>query len=163
LFEQKPGLRSRIRVRFAGAHPQWLHDQVSEFNLGDVIEFLGYLSHRDCLDFQASCDCLLITSAKVLGGEAYPVSSKTFEYVITGKPILAVVAPGAQRDFMLGCGTSLVCDPDDPVETARKIETLFASGVDLKPNFAFLKSYEGREISASMAGLIESIAAGRIG
>ena len=156
LFERRPELRQQIRVRFAGANPDWLAQQAAEFRLSDVVEFLGYLGHQECLEFQAACDCLLITSAKVIGGESYPVSSKSFEYVTAGKPILAVVAPGAQRDFVLQCGLALVCDPDDTAETAGKIESLVSRQMNLRPDLPFLSGYQGREVSRSMAAALRS-------
>lgn len=159
LFQQKPVLRKRIRVRFVGAHPQWLREQVVEFKLQDVVEFLGYLSHQDCLAFQASCDCLLITSAKVIGGEDYCISSKTFEYIGTGKPVLAVVAPGAQRDFLVSCGMAQVCDPDDSAATAVEIEKLILGQIKLQPDRRYLAGFHGRAISHSIADLLHKIAA----
>lgn len=157
LFEQRPELRKRSRVRFVGAHPGWLHEQVHEFRLEDVVEFLGYLNHRDCLAFQSACDCLLITSAKVIGGENYAISSKTFEYITTGKPVLAVVAPGAQRDFLINSGVAQVCDPDDSVATAAQIERLMSGQIKLQPNREYLTGFHGRNVSRSIADVLHSI------
>ncbi len=157
LLEQKPELRDRVCIRFVGAHPDWLYTQVRQFGLVDTVEFQGYLNHKECLEFQSSCDCLLITSAKVVDGEDYCISSKTFEYVATGKPILAVVAPGAQRDFLQNCGMAQICDPDNPVETAARIEQLIAGNVQMQPNQEFLAGFHGRAVSRSVAGTLHQI------
>lgn len=159
LFEQNAAMRKRIRVRFAGAHPDWLHQQVRQFNLGDVVEFLGYLSHKDCLAFQSACDCLLITSAKVIGGEDYCISSKSFEYIAAAKPVLAVVAPGAQRDFFANSGVAQVCDPDDSAGTASQMERLVSGQVEFQTNGAFLAGFRGREISRSLADALHGVIA----
>ena len=81
-----------------------------------------------------------------------------FAYMTAGKPIPAVVAPGAQRDFMLGYGRTLVCDPDGTAETAGKIESLVSGQVDLRSDFSFLSGYQGREVSRGMATVVRSTA-----
>lgn len=163
LFGRKPELRKRIRVRFVGAHPDWLREQVREFNLSDVVEFLGFLNHEDCLAFQAASDCLLITSAKVIGGEDYCISSKSFEYITTGKPVLAVTAAGAQRDFFAKSGVAQVCDPDDPEATAAQIEKLVLGQVGMKTNREFLARFQGRAISRAVAEVLQELVRPRNG
>ena len=97
LLAKKPELRSRLRIRFAGSKPNWIDAQVAGFGLDGLVEFLGQLDHPSALTFQQQCDCLLLTSSKVLGGQDYSIAGKTFDTFSLRKPILGFMTEGARR------------------------------------------------------------------
>lgn len=158
LFEQSPALRARVRVRFVGDTPDWLRQQVRAFGLGDVVEHLGRLSHRDSLAFQEQCDALLLTSAKVIGGRDYCIAGKTFEYVAAGRPIAGVVTDGEQRDFLVRSGISVVCDADDAKKAAGELRRLIEGRFEPKPDLDFLRGFHRRQTARGMATLVREFA-----
>lgn len=158
LLGERPELRLQVKVRFAGDTPAWLRAQVAEFGLTDVVEHLGRMSHRACLEFQASCDALLATSAKVLGGRDYCIAGKTFEYVASQAPIIAFVTEGEQRDFLAASGLALVCDPDEPEAGARSLADLIEGRFTPAPNLPFLQRFHRRETARQMAQLVRQAA-----
>lgn len=161
LLDAKPELRPRVKVRFVGDTPAWLRMQVDEFGLADVVEHLGRMSHRACLDFQASCDALLATSAKVIGGRDYCIAGKTFEYIASQSPIIAFVTEGEQRDFLVKSGLALVCDPDETEAGARSLASLFEGRFAPAPKLSYLRKFHRRETSRQMADLARAIAGTR--
>lgn len=158
LFERRADLRTRVKVRFAGDRESWLAEQIEEFGLGDVVEHVGRLSLSDSLDFQSRCDALLSTSAKVLGGRDPFVAGKTFEYVASGRPVVAFVAEGEQRDFWQQSGVALLCDPDDAAASAAGLERLTTGGFMANPNRSFLLRFERYGTAARLAALVEACA-----
>lgn len=160
LLAARPELRPRVKVRFAGDTPPWLRAQVAEFGLTDVVEHLGRMSHRACLEFQASCDALLATSAKVLGGRDYCIAGKTFEYVASQAPIIAFVTEGEQRDFLASSGLALLCDADEPEAGARSLADLIEGRFSPAPNLPFLQRFHRRETARQMAELVRQVAGG---
>ncbi|MEI2750066.1 MAG: hypothetical protein V9E88_15060 [Ferruginibacter sp.] len=90
-----------------------MKDQIKEFGLEQYCFHHGYMDHSAVITFQESCDALLLTSAKVLGGEDYSIAGKTFEYFTIGKPIVGFVCDGAQKDILEESGMSLICNPDE--------------------------------------------------
>jgi glycosyltransferase involved in cell wall biosynthesis len=158
LLDDRPDLRSRVRVRFAGGLLPWLEAQVAEFGLTDVVEHLGRMSHRACLEFQASCDALLATSAKVIGGRDYCIAGKTFEYVTSQVPIIAFVTEGEQQDFFKASGYAIVCDPDDPEVGSKRLEELIEGRLKFTPDLSFLAKYHRRETAGQLAGLLRCCA-----
>lgn len=155
LLQRRPDLRSRIKVRFAGDPQAWLQAQVEEFGLQDIVEHLGRLSHRDCLEFEAACDALLVTSMKVEDGRDYCIAGKTFEYLTTGRPIIGVVTPGEQRDFLVHSGAAVVGDADDPAGSAQAIEALIDRRFVPAPDVAFLSRFHRRETARRVAALVQ--------
>lgn len=160
LLAVRPELRSRVKVRFVGDTPAWLRAHVAEFGLTDVVEHLGRMSHHACLEFQTSCDALLATSAKVLGGRDYCIAGKTFEYVASQVPIIAFVTEGEQRDFLAASGLALVCDADEPEAGARSLADLIEGRFTPTPNRAFLQRFHRRETARQMAELVRQVAGG---
>ena len=158
LLGERPDLRSLVKVRFVGDTPAWLRAQVEEFGLTDVVEHLGRMSHRACLEFQASCDALLATSAKVIGGRDYCIAGKTFEYVASQVPIIAFVTEGEQRDFLMASGLALVCDADEPEAGARGLADLIEGRFLPAPNLPFLHRFHRRETARQMAELVRQVA-----
>lgn len=160
LLDERPELRPRVQVRFVGDTPAWLRAQVEEFGLTDVVEHLGRMSHRACLEFQASCDALLATSAKIVGGRDYCIAGKTFEYVASQVPITAFVTEGEQRDFLAASGLALVCDADEPEVGARALSDLIEGRFLPVPNLPFLQRFHRRETARQMADLVRQVVGG---
>jgi glycosyltransferase involved in cell wall biosynthesis len=154
MLDNRPELRSAVRVRFVGDRQEWLAQQVEHFGLQDVVEHLGRLPHRACLEFQRGCDALLATSAKVIGGYDSFIAGKTFEYVTSGRPIIAFVAEGEQRQFLQESGLALICDPDDTELSARSLEAMVAGRFFPTPNLAFLQRFHRRETSRRLADML---------
>lgn len=157
LFSRRPELRERVRVRFVGDTPDWLREQVRAAGLEDVVEHLGRMPHRACLEFQSSCDALLVTSTKVLGGEDYCIAGKTFEYVAAQRPVVGFVTPGAQRWFLENSGVALVADPDDPATASARLEDLVEGRLKFRPDSDFLRQFHRRETAGLMANTLRRI------
>lgn len=157
LFARKPELKGRIQLRFAGIKPAWIDHQIAEFGLGDSVEFLGYLDHPAVIRFQEHCDCLLVTSSKVVGGRDYSIAGKTFEYFSMRKPILGFVTDGAQKEILQRSGLAVICDPDDLETSSQKLEALVRGETKVMPNEAFLNTLHRRRLTRRLAALFQEI------
>lgn len=159
LLDRRPDLESRLRIRFAGDVEDWFAGQVAEFRLERIVEHVGRLSHEACVAFEASCDALLVTSVKVEGGRDYCIAGKTFEYLSVGRPILGILTPGEQRDFLEQSGGAVLADADDAEAAASAIERLIVGGPVLPLNDAFIRAHHRRETARKIAGLVRQVAA----
>lgn len=153
-FDAHPEWRSRIEIRFAGITPDWLEPMIQSFGLSDRCRHYGYLPHREVIRFQQECDALLLTSSKVIGGRDYSIAGKTFEYFTIGKPILAFVAEGVQKDLLAESGLSVGLDPDDPIVSARTLQDFFEGRIRLSPNQEALARYHRKPLAGQLADII---------
>ena len=154
LLHKRPSLRDRIVVRFAGAKPDWLDDQVTEFGLGDIVEFHGFLGKENVLNFQRQCDALLATSSRVIGGNDYSIAGKTYEYFSMRKPIIGFVAPGAQKEMLEKSGMAVICNPVDAQTSAQELGNLIDGRMQLSPQKEFLDSLHRRVLTKCLADFI---------
>ena len=156
LFEKEPNLKHRIKIKFAGEKPEWLQGMIDEFNLSGNCEFLGLLNHKESIQFQKSCDALLITSSKVIGGKDYSIAGKTFEYFVAQKPIIAFVTNSAQKDILVDSGMAIICDPDNSDESSNILLELFEKEIILKPESQFIEKYHRRYLTKRLSEIISS-------
>ncbi len=156
LFKQKPEWKERIEISFAGRTPDWLSEQIAAFGLTENCSHTGFLNRREVESFQESCDVLLSTSAKVINGEDYSIAGKTFEYFTAGKPILAFVCNGAQKDILEESGMAILCDPDAPEKNTVALDQLFSGKTILRPSIEKLKQYHRKELTGLLAEVVKS-------
>jgi glycosyltransferase involved in cell wall biosynthesis len=158
LKEKHPETAARLRIKLAGRKEPWLEDMVAAYGLQDQVEHLGQMSHAQSIAFQATCDMLLITSAKQLDGSSdYSIAGKTFEYFQQMRPILAFVCKGAQKEILIEAGSALICDPDDLEKSVGAILGLLNGITSLKPNIPFLESLSRPALTSALAGVIETV------
>ena len=155
LLDQRPDLASRLVIRFAGAKPEWMDGMVHEFGLDGIVEFLGRISLEESLRFQQTCDALLLTSSKVVGGQDYSIAGKTFEYVSMQKPIIGFVTEGAQKRILERTGMSVICDPDDPNASAMSLERVLDGQRWAMPDETFLDSLHRIPLTEKLARVID--------
>ncbi len=158
LRETRPDLYDLLNVEFMGEAPAWLEEMRQRFGLADKVTFLGRADHESALRFQARCDALLITSSKVVGGRDYSIAGKTFEYLAQGKPMVAFVSEGAQRDLLLRTGMAIDCPPDDPERAALRLTDLLEGRIRLRPDKPFIRSFHIERITESFAAAITETA-----
>lgn len=156
LFQLHPELKLQVKVVFAGERAAWLDAMVERFGLGDVVQHSGRVSREESLALQLSCDYLLLTSSKVVGGLDYSIAGKTFEYFSMLKPIIGFVCPGAQRQLLEQSRLAVLADPDDEASCYALMRSLLEQGVCMSPDYTYLDTFK----TSNLAGVLQKVVAG---
>jgi glycosyltransferase involved in cell wall biosynthesis len=91
------------------------------------------------------------------GDHPTAIPAKFFEYLSTGKPILALAGHGELRDIVVRTGSGIVADPDDEVEISCAIEQiLIAEPRTAEQAGSVAKQFEFRNLTATLAENIHS-------
>ncbi|MFY7965486.1 MAG: glycosyltransferase [Chitinophagaceae bacterium] len=157
LIDSNIEYKNKIEVRFAGKTPDWLLTQIESFGLTDLCKHYGYMNHSQVIDFQNNCDALLITSSKVIGGRDYSIAGKTYEYFTIGKPIIAFVCEGEQKDILEESKMALICNPDNTVQSANNLQKLFNSEITFAPNKEAILQYQRKKLTTKLASIIKQV------
>lgn len=99
LLKKYPHVRQEIMINFLGKKDEKIKSIAEENNLLDIINFLGYKSHKESIAFQLGADVLFLTLDDDIGETAIP--GKLFEYLASGKPILALIPPSGKTADIL--------------------------------------------------------------
>jgi glycosyltransferase involved in cell wall biosynthesis len=156
LLERWPGLRSRLRIDLVG----WLsaaNQQIAARRLPElapVVRTLGLRPRAEALGRQRAADACLVLMGP---GDDRAVfgTTKLFEYLGLGLPILAVVPPGEVRRVLAELDWGVVADPT-PQGVADGIERLMAA----PPRSAVAdpeRRYERRALTRRLAAILDEV------
>jgi len=145
--DPKPFLRARARLdddviaRFVGDFRDADRAAIAELGLGDRVELIPYQPRREALALQRDSEALLLLVPRGEGRGRFVVTTKIFEYLAAGRPILAAVPEdGAAAGLLRETGAGVVAPPDDVDAIAAALAGLVAgwregslNGVTLAP------------------------------
>lgn len=96
--------------------------------VGEMFELNGYLGHEEVIKEMLTADLLLLTLSDLLGAEKI-IPAKTFEYVATSKPVLALIPDGEAKNVLLRyCAESFIPrNENELIEFIHRFENIFNS------------------------------------
>jgi glycosyltransferase involved in cell wall biosynthesis len=161
LIGQQPGLESEIEVHLAGALTGTDRRIASASPVTRVHE---YISHAKTISLVLSADLLFLPMHDLPAGvRAGLVPGKAYEYLGSGRPILAAVPDGDARDLLTAAGNAFICRPADVSALAEIIAarvTEWRRGTDPpEPRNDVVAPYERRRQTERLARVLDDAAA----
>src|SRR5205823_10676863 len=92
------------------------------------------------------------------GRRSATVPGKTYEYLASGRPIMAAVPEGDTRDIVLQAGSGRACEPTDSDAMAAVIEDELARRPTTHVNWDFVLRVDYRQLTREVAAVIEDVA-----
>jgi glycosyltransferase involved in cell wall biosynthesis len=157
-----PRLKQSVRVRLVGEIENGRGRDLEKFPFSEVIITHGMVDHRNALSRQLESDVNLVIVPWRNGNMGrHILTSKIFEYLRAGRPILAIGFPGLATDFVEGNGLGYTAKPDDPGEIAKSIYELFQEwergNLDkFRAPESLLTKYESRNLTEHLCNCINS-------
>lgn len=127
VLDAHPDWQGRIRVDIYGnTFPAPLVEQVlATEGLRDIVHVHGRLPHAQALEQVVSSHLLFLTLPdRPDGTPGGRISAKTYEYLMTDRPILAAVPPGENHDYLRDKPGVYLTAPSDVDVMATVIESL---------------------------------------
>jgi glycosyltransferase involved in cell wall biosynthesis len=150
----RPDLVERVELHFAGVLTY--ADMQAMEGSPVAVEVHGFLPHPKTIALVRSADLLFLPLHDVAPGTRVGiVPQKTYEYIASGRPILAAVPPGDARDAVAARGAAHVCEPaDTDAMAAAVIHELqrWAGGERPPPTPpSVLERYDSQRLAADIA------------
>ena len=125
-----------------------------------LVHVHGYLAHDRSIELIRSADLLFLPMHDLpTGMRAGIVPGKTYEYLGSGRPILAAVPEGDARDLLDEAGNSLLCRPGDVqgmAQLLREALRRFRAGtLQQAPDAGVVARYERRVLTRQLADLFD--------
>jgi glycosyltransferase involved in cell wall biosynthesis len=126
------------------------------------VKLLGYRSHSESVNWVESADVLFLPLHTPMdGGPALVVPGKTYEYLGSGRPILAMGPPGDMRKFVQETRSGLAIEGND---TARATEALVKfyqnkqrGTAQFEQDRASIARFERRQLTARLAEELDGL------
>lgn len=124
LLHRRPALKDLWVAEFVGHLSDRALDLIKQLHLDHVVEYRGYLPHRQSVARLFAADILWMTVGRRPGNESIS-TGKLGEYIGTRKPILGLVPEGAAGEMLERYKASAIAPPDDPEAIAAVLESLY--------------------------------------
>jgi glycosyltransferase involved in cell wall biosynthesis len=150
------GLRSKVRLTLIGKLSEEDKAIVRASLVSDMVDLMGYQSHQQTVKLMSEASLLFLPMHNLPPGRrATIVPGKTYEYMATGRPILAAVPEGDARDFVTNSGVGCLCAPDDVDGMVRILAEQYSNWIGRRNpmiwNKKFVEQFERRRLTECLA------------
>lgn len=150
-----------IKVKLIGNyHRDKLQAQIDSYNLTKEFEIVGYVPHNVCISHQLSCDVLVLIEGTGRGANAF-YTGKVFEYMNTGRPVLAILPEGVAMDLVKESRIGLTANTDDVAQIKENIKQYYNSWkegkLDFDPDRSVIERFERKELTKQLAQVFDSL------
>jgi len=129
----EPNLARDVEVLFFGNFETEMLPMTEAFleerGLKDLVHLKGLVPYKTGLEYLMSSHVLLLVTAPGMIGRNL-VPSKIFDYLATGKPILALAPEGAVTRIVRSANAGVIADPDNVAAIKEHLLELYRRWVD---------------------------------
>ena len=160
LRRREPELAGALEIHVAGV----LSESDRSMLPADLLHAHGYLPHRGAIELMRSADLLFLPMHDLAPGRrATIVPGKTYEYLATGRPLLAALPDGDARDVVAQVPGAFLCRPTDIAGMERILEKLLRKRTTAEPpsgpSEGFLAQFERRHLAGRLADVFDRVLA----
>lgn len=147
-------LARRAELHVAGAAPP----AVGLETAGVEVHHHGYLPHDEAVALMRSADVLFLPMHDVQPGRRVrTVPGKTYEYLASGRPILAALPEGDARDLLSGLPNVWLCRPSDVDAMTRALLEIDRDRNIPSPPSEFVERFERRRQAETLARVFDDV------
>jgi len=164
-LQRHPEAKERLKVLFVGNIEEETLRQMREFDLADIVECKPHEPHRQALRLAFSSHLLLLILGHDPRGAAI-IPAKLFEYLFTGKPILALVSEGETAEMIRSHDAGTVITSSDVEEIGLGIQQYYEGHLkgnrfQSRSNSREIEKYHRRHLTAELAEIFDSLVSGQ--
>jgi len=147
--------REAIDIRLIGNYyVDKMEQTIARYSLTGCVRLMAYMPHKDCLQELLRSDALLLLEGSGRGAEAF-FTGKVFEYMNTGRPVMAVLPEGAAASLVRESKIGDTADFDD-VPAIRDLfyryyEAYKNGTLSFAPYMDVVQRFERKELTRELA------------
>ena len=157
LLNEIPDFKSHLEIKLIGAVSQEVLDAISQFNLNDYLNLLGYVSHHEAIAHQKKSQVLLLIEINSEDTKSI-IPGKLFEYMVSNRPIIAIGPQGSDfADIIKETNTGVFFDYSEKVKLKSVILDFYNQFLEgkLQSNGVGLQQYSRKNLTKQLAQLIK--------
>jgi glycosyltransferase involved in cell wall biosynthesis len=133
-------------------------ETAKDLGIEDCIRLLPTVPVDEARKLMAESSVLLLIQPQA----AMQVPSKVFEYLGLGRPILALVDPGATAELIEQAGVGVMAPPNDVGRIEEALATLLEPTYRCEPNWEYLAGFSPESLSLRLAKILGSSGAAAV-
>ena len=157
LLNEIPDFKSYLEIKLIGAVSQEVLDAISQFNLNDYLNLLGYVSHHEAIAHQKKSQVLLLIEINSEDTKSI-IPGKLFEYMVSNRPIIAIGPQGSDfADIIKETNTGVFFDYSEKAKLKSVILDFYNQFLEgkLQSNGVGLQQYSRKNLTKQLAQLIK--------
>ncbi|MDZ7605430.1 MAG: hypothetical protein U5K79_07530 [Cyclobacteriaceae bacterium] len=159
LMEEVAGFKANFHLTLIGKTDASILQELEKYQLLPYVESLSQVTHQEAIRRQQQSQVLLITVNKT-GDSKGMVTGKVFEYLVSGRPILAIgPTDGDLAAILKETSTGVISDFDDKTSMKSQIKTFYEhyrKGT-LRATPINIEKYSRKNLAGKMADLLNSM------
>ena len=148
-------------IGYAGDELPNLESIITKNELQPYVNMMGPRPHEICMQLQADADVLLLLNAQ---NHTDTIRGKTFEYLASGKPVLALTPKcGIQAEILRRAGTGIIVDHGDVAATKEALRKLLEDDAKRSnhPDWTYISQFDSRALTARLSELFTELSTSR--
>ena len=157
IIKENTEIKDRIVFHYIGHPEPWLYEMIKEFELTKNIIIHGYLPYAQVLTLEKQFDLLLTTSEKSKYNDHFCLPSKIFNYLESGKPILALSNNGPQSRLVKSVNCGIVIDPELKRDSIDEFVDMLKNGRVFEINLMSFEKYQMKSTNQLFTQIVKDI------
>jgi hypothetical protein len=156
LVSENADFKKDFRLKLIGATSQEVVDTISEHNLNEFVQNLGYISHQEAVEHQRKSQVLLLIEINSEDTKSI-IPGKLFEYMVSERPIIAIGPKDsdfAEIIALTNTGVFFTYDEKEKLKALLLKYYLEYQDKNLKVHPVGLQRYSRKSLTEQLAKLI---------
>lgn len=156
LLNEIPDFKSHLEIKLIGAVSQEVLDSITQFNLNDYLNLLGYVSHHEAIAHQKKSQVLLLIEINSEDTKSI-IPGKLFEYMVSNRPIIAIGPQGSDfADIITQTNTGVFFDYSEKAKLKSVILDFYNQFLEgkLQASGVGLQQYSRKNLTKQLVQLI---------
>jgi glycosyltransferase involved in cell wall biosynthesis len=159
LCAEDTDFKTDLKLNFIGDISQDVKQEIIKDGLLENSNFIGYVSHKEAIDYQKKAQVLLLLIPNVAKSEGI-LTGKLFEYLTAKRPILAMgLETGDLSEILKNTSSGVVVGFDNEAELTSEIRNLYQQYKtgDLQVNSKNIEQFHRKELTKSLSEIIKNL------
>lgn len=151
-----------VQINFVGTKYPQIDNWARKMNLGHMVSQQGPRLPEQAARFVEQADLLLVNLYGIVGMDYHwCVPTKTYTYLGSGKPILALLPPGEAADIIRRAGTGFFAPPAEVNSISELLLKLFhqhkSGAILVKPNWEYINQFDLENQQQHFAQVVRNV------
>jgi len=166
LSDSNPKFRDFLQIKLIGKVDKTVFDDISNHNLNKNLSLIEYVPHDKVVSQMKQSAILLLAVNKSSPNAKGILTGKFFEYLSSGRPILAIgPTDGDLADILKESQSGCIMEYDDLDQIKKTVMSLYERFIsnDLNNNLTGIEKYTRKNLTSDLAELLNNMIADRKG